>query len=82
MRRGSGVGGPLRPGAAKARHNFDAESRRDQELIDKIVEFDEGLIDAGRIKPCRMIAAMRSVPVENPVVFKHRTPAFCLRVPD
>lgn len=62
--------------------NFDAEDPRDRALIDHVVARDEALIDAGKIKPCRMIAAMQTMPVTSPRYFKGRTPQFCVRVPD
>jgi len=62
-------------------HNFDPERAEDRDFIDRVAEGDEALIDAGRLTPTHMIAALKTRPVENPVIYRRRTPERCIRRP-
>ncbi|MDA8018193.1 MAG: class I SAM-dependent methyltransferase [Thermoanaerobaculia bacterium] len=62
--------------------NFDPKHPRDLAWIDYVAEFDERLIDAGQVKPTHLIAAARAREIANPIVYRHWSPKFCLRIPD
>jgi hypothetical protein len=61
--------------------NFDAENEWDRAFIDRVHALDAAEIEAGRIKPTHMIAAMRKKPVDRPIIYKHLAPEFCVRRP-
>ncbi|HSX58562.1 MAG TPA: class I SAM-dependent methyltransferase [Tahibacter sp.] len=62
--------------------HFDADSAHDLALIDRIHACDEaGMLD-GRWKPTHAMAVMRKAAYAGPTqVWRHLTPAHCLRVP-
>lgn len=60
-------------------HNYDVENERDRAFIDRVAEVDEELIERGHLKPTHMMAALTKRRVERPKVYKHLTPAFCVR---
>jgi hypothetical protein len=62
-------------------HNFDPDRPEDRRFIDEVARLDQEKLDAGEIKPTHLLAALRAVPVERPVVHRHHTPEFCLRRP-
>lgn len=61
--------------------NYDANDKLDRAFIDFVQYLNDLLIDIGYLKPTRMCAVL--VPDRNvrPRVYKHWTPAFCLRRP-
>lgn len=61
--------------------NFDAERPEDRAFIDRVAERDEDLIDRGELTPTHMIAALRTQPVAEPVIYRDRTPPRCVRRP-
>jgi SAM-dependent methyltransferase len=61
--------------------NFDPENEWDRSFIDRVHTLDSGEIDAGRVKPTHMMAAMTKKPVERTVMYKHLSPEFCIRRP-
>lgn len=61
--------------------NFDAEDDHDRAFIDFVEFLNEMLIDLGHIKPTRMCAVMVKDEAVEPRVYKHWTPAFCVRPP-
>jgi SAM-dependent methyltransferase len=63
-------------------HNFDPKNPEDVAFIERLGSMDEELLDAGKVKPCQMIAVMRGRPVEKPSYYKHWSPEFCVRQPD
>lgn len=62
-------------------HNFDPDDPADRDLILRIAEEGEEGLDSGRFKPTQMAAVLGTTPVDDPVVYRHWTPAFCLRRP-
>jgi len=62
-------------------HHFDADSPTDRALIDRIHARDEEELLAGRITPTHMLAVMRKDFHEETLIWKHLTPAFCVRNP-
>jgi SAM-dependent methyltransferase len=62
-------------------HNFDVSSERDCYFIDFVSHLDDYFIEAGKLKPTQMIAAMRKTGQSPARVYKHLTPAFCIREP-
>ncbi len=62
-------------------HHFDAGSEADRAFIDRVHARDEAEILAGRIKPTHMMAVMRRDRSIAPRVWRHLTPAFCVRDP-
>ncbi len=62
-------------------HNFDPEREEDRRFIDEVARLDLAKLDAGEFKPTHLLAAARVQPVEEPVVYRHWTPEFCLRRP-
>lgn len=62
-------------------HNFDPGDPEDRDVILRIAEANEEGLDSGRFKPTQMAAVLRTTPVDEPVVYRHWTPAFCLRRP-
>jgi SAM-dependent methyltransferase len=63
-------------------HNFDIQADADKEFIERIAQLDEELLAAGTIKPTHLIASMRNSSTMNRQVYRHFTPAFCLRSTD
>jgi SAM-dependent methyltransferase len=61
--------------------NFDPANEWDRSFIDRVHELDVDEIEAGRLKPTHMIAAMRTRPVERTLMHKHLSPDFCVRRP-
>lgn len=62
--------------------NFDPEREWDRAFIDRVHALDMAEIEAGRIKPTHMIAAMSKKPVERTQMYKHLSPEFCIRRAD
>ena len=59
--------------------NFDCAKSSDIDFIDRVQRMDQEAIEAGRITPTHMYAAMKiSKPSEQHLI-KHLTPAFCVR---
>lgn len=59
--------------------NFDCANSWDIDFIDRVQRMDEEAIEAGRITPTHMYAAMKiSKPSERHFI-KHLTPEFCVR---
>ena len=63
-------------------HNFDVSNPKDCYLIDFISSLDDYFIEAGKLKPTQMIAALRKAGRSAPKVYKHLTPSFCIRDPN
>ena len=59
--------------------NFDPAEEWDRRFIDRVQELDAAEIEAGRIKPTHMIAALKTKPVEITAMHKHLSPEFCIR---
>lgn len=64
--------------------HFDANLERDRTFIDRVQARDEAEILAGNITPTHMLAALRrksnaSGKTPEPRIWKHLTPAFCVR---
>lgn len=62
--------------------NFNAEDEHDQAFVDFIEFLNELLLDLGYLKPTRMCAVMVRDEMVDTRVYKHRTPEFCVRLPD
>jgi SAM-dependent methyltransferase len=62
--------------------NFNPENSHDTEFIDYVHKLNEQLISDGILKPTSMIAVLVNEPVSNTKVYKHWTPAFCIRNPE
>jgi hypothetical protein len=60
-------------------HNFDANARWATDFIDRVHKLDQELLEAGKLKPTHMYAAMRVTKVAKPRIYKHLTPEFCVR---
>ena len=60
-------------------HHFNVNDPNDIAFIDRIQARDEDEILAGRITPTHIMAILRREPVDAPRVWKHLTPAFCVR---
>lgn len=63
-------------------HHFDPNDASDRAFIDRVQARDDEEILAGRIKPTLMMAILRNDRSFQPRVWKHLTPAFCVRYPD
>jgi SAM-dependent methyltransferase len=63
-------------------HNFDISDPRDRYFIDFVSGLDDYFIEAGKLKPTQMIAAMRKAGRSAAKVYKHLTPTFCIRDPN
>ena len=63
-------------------HNFDVSNPKDCYFIDVVSQLDDYFIEAGRIKPTQMIAAMTKTERSLTRVYKHLTPEFCIRDPN
>lgn len=61
--------------------NFDPARNWDREFIDRVQALDVEEIDAGRVKPTHIYAAMTRNAVQHPKFHRHWTPAFCIRNP-
>ncbi len=61
--------------------NFDADAEWDRSFIDRIQACNQQALEAGRVTPTQMIAALCTTPRETKV-YKHLTPEFCLRRTD
>jgi ubiquinone/menaquinone biosynthesis C-methylase UbiE len=59
--------------------NFDPSREWDRAFIDRVHALDIQEIDAGRVKPTHMYAAMTRTPVELPKFHRHWSPEFCIR---
>lgn len=62
--------------------HFDPARDWDCDFIARVQARDEQEIEAGRIKPTHLLAALRNARDLQPQVWRHLTPAFCLRPPD
>jgi hypothetical protein len=62
-------------------HNFDVDDEMDRDLILKIGQLDDDLIDLGVLKPTKIIASLRIRSTAPARVWKHWTPEFCVRPP-
>jgi len=62
--------------------NFDPEKEWDRAFIDRVHALDMDQIEAGRVKPTHMMAAMTKKPAGGPKIYKHLSPEFCIRRPD
>jgi len=58
--------------------NFDPQRTSDRRFVDQLVRLDDDKVDAGLLKPARMLAVLRADPVANPAISRGWTPAFCL----
>jgi SAM-dependent methyltransferase len=77
-----GYGGIVDPFVDRAYGaNFDPHREAERGFLDELAQLDEVAIDAGLIKPTRMIAVLRRRPVESRRFFRHRSPEFCVRYP-
>ncbi len=63
-------------------HNFDPANPRDCHFIDFVAGLDDYFIEAGKIKPTQMIAAMTKHQPAAAKYYKHLTPEFCVRDPN
>lgn len=62
--------------------NFSPDNEWDRAFIDRVHALDVREIEAGRVKPTHMMAAMTKGPVERPRIYKHLSPGFCVRRPE
>lgn len=62
-------------------HNFDAGDVKDCLFIDFVSGLDDYFIEAGKITPTQMLAAMTKTPGGPTRTYKHLTPQFCVRNP-
>jgi SAM-dependent methyltransferase len=62
--------------------NFDPADPFDREILRRTQLLEDRLIDTGSIKPSAMAAVMAKRASEPPIVFRQRTPEFCLRPPN
>lgn len=63
-------------------HNFDPDSERDRDFIDRVHAYDAAAIRDGRITPTHMIAALTTAPVQDPKWLDGIRPERCIRRPD
>lgn len=61
--------------------HFDPQRDGDREFIDRVHARDEAEMLAGRIKPTHILAVMRRDRSATPQIWRHMTPAFCVRAP-
>lgn len=61
-------------------HNFDIHNPEDLAFIDKVHAIDQAALEAGKIKPTHMVAALTRDKTRIPRTFKHLTPEFCVRL--
>jgi SAM-dependent methyltransferase len=60
--------------------NFDADRAWDREFIDRVHQRDQSALLLGHVTPTHMLAIIRSDHGDRPArVWKHLSPAFCLR---
>ena len=62
-------------------HNFDADAEWDRGFIDRVHSRDNAEILSGRVKPTHMLAVMVADRASKPKIWRHLTPAFCVRPP-
>jgi SAM-dependent methyltransferase len=62
-------------------YNFDPARAWDREFIDRVHARDVEEMEAGRIKPTHMLAAMSSAPTERAEFIAPLSAAFCIRHP-
>lgn len=62
-------------------HNFNSSDNWDRAFIERVAEEGDQLIEAGRVKPTQMVAALKHRAV-RPRFYKHLTPDFCVRCPE
>jgi len=60
-------------------HNFNPEGEWDRSFIDRVHAVDMRNLEHGTIKPTHLLAAMRKIPVQQPLIYKHFTPDYCVR---
>lgn len=60
-------------------YNFDVSNPKDCYFIDFVSQLDDYFIEAGKLKPTQMIAAMTKTARGPTKVYKHLTPEFCIR---
>jgi hypothetical protein len=61
--------------------NFDPYKHEDRGFFEEIAMLAEAVVDAGAVKPTQMIAVLRREPAPERVLFRHRSPEFCVRYP-
>jgi len=61
--------------------NFNPEKEWDREFIDRAQDLDVREIDAGRVKPTHIYAAMTRTPPATSKFPRHWSPEFCVRHP-
>ena len=59
--------------------NFDPANRADRAFVDRLAQRDQALLDAGRLKPTQLIAALHKQPVAATRSTTHFSPAACIR---
>ena len=60
-------------------HNFDPTNPEDTDFIDTVQSLDEDCIERGLITPTHMTAVMRRCHVGKANIYRHLSPAFCVR---
>jgi SAM-dependent methyltransferase len=60
-------------------HHFDANGEWDRDFIDRLQARDQAEIEAGTIKPTHLMAVLCNDRSAQPEVYRHLTPAFCVR---
>jgi SAM-dependent methyltransferase len=63
-------------------HNFRVDDDWDRSFIDYVAWLDDFLIEIGAVKPAHLIGAMTVRAVDQPKIYKHLSPEFCVRWPD
>ena len=63
-------------------HNYDVESQRDRDFIDRVHARDEAAMLAGLIKPVHMEAVLGKEPAGKLLYRPPFTPQFCVRRPE
>lgn len=59
--------------------NFDVDNPSDRAFIDKVHAMDQAALEAGRIKPTHLLAALCKYPVAQTRTIRQLTPASCVR---
>lgn len=62
--------------------NYNPENPQDAAFIDYVHNLNEELISKGILKPTLLIAVLVNEPVSSTKIYKHWTPAFCIRNPE
>jgi SAM-dependent methyltransferase len=62
--------------------NFHVSDPKDCVFIDFVAGLDDYFIESGKIKPTQMLAAMTKSEMNPVKIYKHLTPAFCIRDPN